>query len=319
MKLTKVTTKFSNFQLIFIINFPICTPEIYTLFQIWPMPIELTNLQFMFIQPNNPYLAISSDNQHFISYSDIEYNKCLTLGVSIKYCALDMPVYLGSYPLCEIQLLKLTNNTILPKQCTVHHIYHNNTYFEKLKTKNTFLYWVATEIQTTLVCSTSTTFHILKGTGTIRLPDSCSLYTPTVILKSSREEIKNINISVNINPEISLLDVSELGLKIDKIKNSKTNLKKINFQMPELKNLHQSAQKLDDILDDIDKELENVITNNYQDLHIYRLYLIGGIVGYLVMHTIISKIKLYCRGEREREPREMVGTRGRGRHGNNII
>lgn len=34
MKLTKVTTKFSNFQLIFIINFPLCTPEIYTLSQI---------------------------------------------------------------------------------------------------------------------------------------------------------------------------------------------------------------------------------------------------------------------------------------------
>lgn len=314
MKLMKVTTKFSNFQLIFIINFPICTPEIYTLFQIWPMPIEITNLQFMFIQPNNPYLAISSDNQHFISYSDIEYNKC-TSGVTIKYCALDMPVFLGSYPLCEIQLLKLTNNTILPKQCAVHHIYHNNAYFEKLKTKNTYLYWVATEIQTTLVCSTSTTFHILKGTGTIRLPNSCSLYTPTVILKSSGEEIKNINITVNINPDISLLNVSELGLKIDKIKNSKTNLKKINFQIPELKNVHQSSQKLDEIVNDIDKELENVVANNYQNLHIYGLYLIGGIVGYLVIHTIITKIKMYCR--REREPRKMVRTRGL--HGDNII
>jgi len=76
------------------------------------MPIEVTNLQFMFIQPNNPYLAISSDNQHFISYSDIEYNKC-TLGVAIKYCALDnMPVCLRSCPSCEIQLLKLSNNNV---------------------------------------------------------------------------------------------------------------------------------------------------------------------------------------------------------------
>jgi len=76
------------------------------------MPIEVIYLQFMFIQSHNPYLAISSDNQHFISYSDIEYNKC-TLGVTIKYCALDnMPVYLGSYPLCEIQHLKLSNNNV---------------------------------------------------------------------------------------------------------------------------------------------------------------------------------------------------------------
>jgi len=139
-----------------------------------------------------------------------------------------------------------------------------------------------------------------------------------VIFKSSGEEIKNINISVNINPDISLLNVSELGLKIDKIKNSKTNLKKLNFQMPELKNLHQSAQKLDEIINDIDKELENVVSNNYQNLQIYGLYLIRGIVGYLVIHTIITKIKLYCR--RGGESREMVTkTRGRGLHRNNII
>jgi len=71
-------------------------------------------------------------------------------------------------------------------------------------------------------------------------------------------------------------------------------------------------------VNDIDKELENVVTNNYHDLHVYGLYLIGSIVGYLVIHTIIAKIKLYCRGEKE--PGKMVTrTRGRGLHGDNII
>jgi len=65
-----------------------------------------------------------------------------------------------------------------------------------------------------------------------------------VILKSSGDEIKNINISVNINPDISLLNVSELGLKIDKINNSKTNLRKINFQMLELKKITPIRPKI---------------------------------------------------------------------------
>jgi hypothetical protein len=316
MKLVTITTKFSNFQLLFIINFPICTPEIYTLFQIWPMPIEVTNSQFMFIQPNNPYLAISQNNQQFISFSDVDYNKC-TLGITVKYCELDIPVYLGIYPLCEIQLLKLTNNTVLPKQCAVHHIFHNNAYFKKLNTKNTFLYWVSTTVQTTLVCSASTTFHILKGAGTIKLPSACSLYTPTTILRASEDKIKNINMSVNISPDISLLNISELNLKINKIKNSKIHLKNLHFQIPELKNLHQSSQKLDDIIRDIDKESEDTEYSNYQNWHIYGLYLVGGIVGYLVVHKISSKIRLYCRGEKK--PENIVRARGRVIHLDNMV
>lgn len=105
--------------------------------------------------------------------------------------------------LCTNRVLPLTNNTVLPKQCAVHHIFHNNAYFKKLNTKNTFLYWVSTTVQTTLVCSASTTFHILKGAETIKLPSACSLYTPTTILRASEEKRKNINISVNINPDIS--------------------------------------------------------------------------------------------------------------------
>jgi len=49
-----------------------------------------------------------------------------------------------------------------------------------------------------------------------------TLYTPTGnsdTIKSSSDEIKNINISTDINLGISLLNVSELSLKIYKTKN----------------------------------------------------------------------------------------------------
>jgi len=157
----------------------------------------------------------------------------------------------------------------------------------------------------------------LKDTGAINLPNSCTLYTPTVVLKSSGEKIKNVNILVNINPDIFLLKISVLGIQIDKIINSKTNFKKANYQIPKLKKLHQSSQKLDEILSDIDKELENASTNNYQNLHVYGLYLIGGVVGYLVIHTIITKTKLYC--IEEREPRILLRTKGRVLHKDDII
>jgi hypothetical protein len=67
------------------------------------MPIEVTNSQFMFIQPNNPYLAISQNNQQFIPFCDVYYNKC-TLGVTIKYC--------------KFLQLDLYNKTFTPLSCT---------------------------------------------------------------------------------------------------------------------------------------------------------------------------------------------------------
>lgn len=44
-------------------------------------------------------------------------------------------------------------------------------------------------------------------------------YTKSDTIKSSCDEIKNINILVNTNPGISLLNVSELCLKMYKTKN----------------------------------------------------------------------------------------------------
>jgi len=75
-------------------------------------------------------------------------------------------------------------------------------------------------VQTTLVCSASTTFHILKGAGTIKLPIACSLYTPTTILRASEEKIKNINISsVNMNPDIYF--IKHLRIKFKNKQNKK--------------------------------------------------------------------------------------------------
>lgn len=203
--------------------------------------------------------------------------------------------------MCEIKLFKkeIKNNEVLSSQCPIYHQFYNGVYFKKLSERNKFIFWAAKETLSTVVCPTQTKFYILQGTGIITLSSSCTLYTPTVILRSSAEETKNISTSVNIYPDLSLLNISELTLRIDKIKNSNINLKKINYKIPELINLHQSSRKLDDIINDIDTELENITTEQYQNIHAYGLYLVGGIMGYLIIHWMITKLKLYCRGEQE--------------------
>jgi len=67
LKLTKISTQFANFQLIFILNFPICNKEEFILNRVWPMPIGITASQFVFIQPHNPYLATSQTKINFFN------------------------------------------------------------------------------------------------------------------------------------------------------------------------------------------------------------------------------------------------------------
>lgn len=120
--------------------------------------------------------------------------------------------------MCEIKLFGENNITELPEQCEVRHGYHNNAYFEKLQLTNSFIYWIATKLQATLVCQI-TTFHSLQGTGILTVPTDCIVYTPTTILISIKEINKTID--TEYCPEINLLNIYDLTDKIKKIQSTK--------------------------------------------------------------------------------------------------
>lgn len=103
LKLTKINTKFSNSQLIYSLKFPLCNQDNYILYRLWPMPIEITQAQFIFIQPHNPYIAISNDNQKCIGLSEWDVLNIITLPYT-KYYLLNSAIYLKTFPLCEIKL-----------------------------------------------------------------------------------------------------------------------------------------------------------------------------------------------------------------------
>lgn len=53
------------------------------------------------------------------------------------------------------------------------------------------MYWVASTVQTTLVCPLSTTLYILNVTGILTILDDCILYTWVAILFPSTEVNKS--------------------------------------------------------------------------------------------------------------------------------
>jgi len=293
LKITKTST-FANSQLLFILNFPICTKEEFILYRVWPMPIEIITSQFVFIQPHNPYLAISLDKHKFISLTENDYTNCNTLGQT-KYFLLTNVVYFKTYPICEIQLFNSDTLIKLPENCEVRHGYFNNAHFEKLQRNNFVIFWTTNKIVTTMVCPTSTTFYTLHGTGILKIPKDCTVYTSSTILTPLKET--NGTVFTDYYPEFNLVNLEQLTNKIKIIQSSKISYNLSKLQMPNLKNLKESTNKLDYVVTEIEKQNENnyIISNNM--IHQYGIYICAVILSYIIIHLIIKKLMLCYTGE----------------------
>lgn len=232
LKLLKIKTRFYDGQVLFILNFPLYDPTEYTLYRLWPMPVEIKNSQFIFIKPQNPYLVVSKDNQNFITLTETEIHKCTAISSGLSYF-LQTPIYTKNYQLCEIQLFNSINTLTLPKQCIVGHEVFNDSYFKKLSNSNQFIYWVAIITTVTLACPHDTTHYNIQGAGILTIPINCILYTPITTLKPTRTTEKHI--STSFHPNFPLLNITEVSRKIRKIEDSNlfpiklTNFNKFKF------------------------------------------------------------------------------------------
>lgn len=292
LKLIKIKTRFMDYQVLFIITFPLYDPTEYTLFRLWTMPVEITNFQFIFIKPQNPYLAVSKDHQHFITLTELEVKDCAGIA-NEKSCFLQMPIFTKDYQICEIQIFNSVNLTELPKQCIVEHQIFNDSYFKKLNNCNDFIYWVSKITTTTLVCPHVTTHHFLKGAGILTIPDTCILYTPTIILIPTK--ITEKQVSTSFHPSFPLINITDIKKKIDQIKHSKPlTITNTNYKLPQLHDMYQSSNNLDSLINEIDKEIEDGEKTYSLYFHQYVLYILAGVVGYIIIHIILKNLKNYC-------------------------
>lgn len=115
------------------------------------MPIEIKNLQFIFIKPQNPYLAVSRDNQHFITLTEMEVKDCAVVAGD-RSCFIQIPIFTKNY-----QIFNSINLTELPKQCIVEHQIFDDNCFKKLSNGNKFIYWVSKV--TTITFSMPSHYH----------------------------------------------------------------------------------------------------------------------------------------------------------------
>lgn len=92
-------------KIVFVLNVPLVDPEIYTLYQLHPMPIldSRTGLHHILIT-SHKYAARNDDSLLYISLRNLD--SCKHLEEDTKICSKILPYPIDSDAICEAQLLK---------------------------------------------------------------------------------------------------------------------------------------------------------------------------------------------------------------------
>lgn len=292
LKLMTISINFRDTYIIYTIYIPLCEIDSYTMYHIIPFPISLINNNYIFIKSSIEYLAISQDNEKFVTFTYQNYIMCKH-SLIITVCTPHNTINRNTDKTCEIQLY--LDPQILPTTCVIGHINTITTFYKKLNFKNSWLY-ASSDIQTaTIVCPNKSKTIKISGTGIISINKQCYIKTTTIILKPNNC-INNTSYNIDFIPQFHLPNISTNILnKLNKIQNTSiktVNLKAIDNQLTEMVKTSKSLESTINLIemeeDSIEKEKN--ITN-----HIYLLYIVGIIVGYIIIHIILKYIKNKCR------------------------
>jgi len=126
------------------------------------------------------------------------------------------------------------------------------------------------------------------------------LYTPTIILKPIKTTEKQV--STSFHPKFPL--ITDISKKIKQIKKSKPlTMTLMNNKPPQLHDIHESSNNLNSLINKINNEIEDSEKAYSLNVHQYILYIIAGIVGFIIIHIILKNLKKYCTKD---EPRHLI-------------
>lgn len=291
LKLLTISLHFMDTYLIYTIYIPLCEIDNYMIYHITPFPVPIKNNNYIFIKPSNEYLAISQDNEKFVTFTHQDYNLCKH-SIDITICYPHDTIIRNTHDTCEVQLF--IDPQYLPDSCDIRHIKTSETFYKKLISKNSWIYASINSQTVTLICPETSKTIKITGSGILSIKEPCYITTPTTILKPNN---CNINITTNIDftPQFHITNVSiNLSNKINKVQESMVKIPALEKIDNQLNDIAKSSKSLDFLVDMIDTEEENLKKMTNLTNHSYLLYAILIIVGYFITYFIIKCIRNKC-------------------------
>jgi hypothetical protein len=195
LRVAELSVFIQDDHLVYVIEIPLVLNAEYNVYRSIPFPIQLNSDTLVLISPDVDYLAISADNEKFLTITTENLRKCKTLQTG-KLCNRNEPTHLRlDSQLCEVSLL--TSHQTLPNTCNLKVIKSYKPIWHTLSETNSWLY--ATPPNSGIItCShTAETFKIeLVGIGRLTLSHRCELHIDHSVFTPLHQNVQNIKMDI---------------------------------------------------------------------------------------------------------------------------
>lgn len=182
-------------KIIFILKIPLLEPEIYTLYELFPLPIKDKRTGLFHVLLNSKkYIAKADDSLLYVSLSKL--NKCKSLGFHILICSNIFPYPIDTDAICEAQILK--NPQEIPKTCQNSIVYVNEYSIQELEA-NIWLTLITNPLPITIKCTDKLISEIISKNSIIQLQPNCIAFIGSTKIQAKYFIAKYDNITYNIH------------------------------------------------------------------------------------------------------------------------
>lgn len=248
-KLLKIKTRITTQYLIFEIQFPLVSRDIYQMYQIIPIPHQFGKLMTEIVALSQ-YVALNLNKDAYIRLSIDELQGCI-LHEGHYLCELKSPIY----HLSTDEKFCVFNH--INDSCKVATTTCRNQWI-KLNNPLQYLYFCCDTYNLRIICDNTVHSRDIKKSGIITLQDKCQIKGKDFTLLASGQQFNTIQTAPNILtpdvPEINHIinitmpyfkeddtDIDKLNSSIDGLESQIKSMKSNMDEMPELSShdIHQ--------------------------------------------------------------------------------
>ncbi|XP_050516137.1 uncharacterized protein LOC126891000 [Diabrotica virgifera virgifera] len=235
-------------KIVFVLEIPLVDPEIFTLYQLYSIPILDNQTGFhRILSTVHKYIARDDDSISYVLPMDTE--KCNQISQNQRMCTDILPYPIDTDAICEAQLLKPLSN--LPKTCQMSMLLAQGYNVQEID-RNLWLLTISDPLPVTIKCARKdVTTRIIKTNSILRLIPECIAFIGSTRIHAKDQIEKYTNItyrSHRANVPYRCCDHFETKSHLSKLKPlklSKINVDDLNIAQHKLE---QYSEELDHIM-----------------------------------------------------------------------
>ncbi|KAE9523134.1 hypothetical protein AGLY_016475 [Aphis glycines] len=195
LQISDLTIFHQEHYLVFSIGIPLTSGEEYTMYHPISLPIQYDENTIALISPEVDYLALSNDDENFISFGVNQWESCVKLGTN-TLCKGDQPIhYRTGSNLCELSHLTSSLNPL--KDCRVKLVTMETPIWHRLSKANSWLYYTKPDLCMIMCTDPPGTFRVeISGVGRLTASPSCEIHTGSSILVPFSKTNRNLKLDV---------------------------------------------------------------------------------------------------------------------------